>query len=254
MIRAVAAFSTCALTILTMAIACVASPRPTPPRDIIAQIYNPIERNRLAHIRSFILSGSATLGRQHGTVTTYWKAPNKFVIVTKYTDEWESYAGGFDGTKGWVAYPSGVLYNLSPKHEKANDCSGIWLSNPDWFPQRWPTTVRYVGWTYIERAPAIVLDVTFKMCGTDRYTFDAKTLRPIFQNQHPDGRIWLDRRAPAVRGPYDLAFQAFHEVTISGSSVRGSIWYHFVRVNVPLDDSMFECPAVGGRACTPAKM
>jgi outer membrane lipoprotein-sorting protein len=244
------AFVACILTILSLAITCVASPRPTPPREIIAQIYNPVERNRLAHIRSFILSGTATLGQQHGTVTTYWKAPNKFVIVTKYTDERESYAVGFDGNTGWFAYPSGVFFKLSPIHEKANDCSGIWLSNPDWFPQRWPTEVRYAGWTMIQSAPAILLDVSFKMCGTDRYAFDAKTNRPIFQNLRWDGRAWLDRNAPAVRGQYRLTFQAIHLDTVSGSSVRGAIWYHSVRVNVPLDDAMFRCPPVGGRSCT----
>jgi hypothetical protein len=106
----------------------------------------------------------------------------------------------------------------------------------------------------IQSAPAIVLDVTFKMCGTDRYTYDAKTLRPIFQNQHSDGRIWLDRNAPAVRGPYGLTFQAFHLDTVSGSLVRGAIWYRSARVNVPLDDAMFECPNVGGSGCTPVKL
>jgi hypothetical protein len=236
------AFVACILTILSLGITCVASPRPTPPREIIAQIYNPVERNRLAHIRSFILSGTATLGQQHGTVTTYWKAPNKFVIVTKYTDERESYAVGFDGNSGWFAYPSGVFFKLSPIHEKTNDCSGIWLSNSDWFPLRWPTTVRYAGWTMIQSAPAIMLDVTLKICGTDRYAFDAKTFRPIFQNLRWDGRAWLDRNAPAVRGPYGLTFQAIHLDTVSGSLVRGAIWYHSMRVNVPLDDAMFSAP------------
>ena len=110
--------------------------------------------------------------------------------------------------------------------------------------------VRYVGWTMIQNAPAILLDVSFKLCGTDRYAFDAKTLRPIFQNLRWDGRAWLDRNAPAVRGPYGLTFQAIHLDTVSGSSVRGAIWYRSVRVNVPLDDTMFKCPPVGGRSCT----
>jgi hypothetical protein len=246
-IRGVSALIACVIATLTLGTVGGASPRPTPPREIIAKIFNPIERSELGRVKSFILTGTATLGKQHGAVTTYWKAPDKFVIVTKYTDESESYAIGFNGRKGWFAYPSGVLYNLSPKHEKSNDCSGLWLSHPEWFPDRWPTTARYVGWTMIQNEPAILVDVTLKLCGTDRYSYDARTLRPIFQNQDATGRVWLDRNAPTVRGPYGLEFQAFHRVGLSGTSVRGSIWYQSVRVNLPLDDAMFAKPLCWGQ-------
>lgn len=223
------------------------SPRPTPPREIIANIYNTSQRDRLAAIKTIIVTGSTTLGKQHGTVTAYWKAPNKFVIVTKYTDESESYAAGFNGRKGWFAYPSGVIEGIRPEDEASNDCSGIWLSNSDWFPERWPTTVRYAGWTMVQGAPAIVVDVTFKVCGTFRHAYDLKTLREIFDNQHPDGRIFLDRDAPVVHGPDGMSIQAFQENTLRHSSIHGSIWYDSLRVNVPLDDEMFEYPRCWGQ-------
>jgi len=247
--RGAAAFSA-VLAMLVVGAVAFASPIPTPPREIIAKIYNPTQRRNLAAVTSYILSGTERFESKHGTVTTYWKAPNRFVIVTKFSDEALSYAGGFNGHRGWYAHPGGDISLLRPEDEVAVDCSGMWLSNSDWFPQRWPTTVRYVGWTYIQGTPAILVDVTLKTCGKTRYPYDAKTLRPIFQNRRPDGRISNDRNAPVVQGSHGLLFQAFHEVDERGVPYRGSIWYNSIRVNVPLDDAMFEVPRCWGQ-CRP---
>jgi hypothetical protein len=139
-----------ALTIVFAGSAGPAKPRPLTSAEILAAIYNPSHRHQLERIHSFIASGTVLLGKQHGIATTYWKAPDEFVTVTKYSGESGSHAVGFDGRNGWLVYPGGYEFPLGPD-EWYYDCLGIWLSNSDWFPDRWPTAVRYINQSIDDR-------------------------------------------------------------------------------------------------------
>jgi len=219
----------------------LAKPRASTPAEIIAAIYNPAARHRLGLIHSFIASGTVTLGNQRGVISTYWKAPTMSVTVTKYYDESGSYASGFDGRRGWFAYPTGYEYPLGP-HEWMQDCPMIWLSNPDWFPSRWPATKRYANWSMIGGAPALYVEITTAHCGTAGKYFDLKSLREIHIGPLADGTVDWNRNTPLLQGPYGFEFPAFARNVLYGTSVHGVIWYDQLRVNVPLDDAMFQVP------------
>ena len=235
-----------ALLVMGSVDVCAASPRPSTPQEILAKLFTPGERSRLAAVHTFVASGTVSLGKQHGTITTYWKSPNRFITVTKYVDESGSYAAGFDGRKGWFAYPQGVLEGLG-RNEAVNDCPGLWLSNSDLFPQRWPTEVRYAGWRFVQGTPALWVTERLHSCAANSKIFDATTGSRIGLNRLPDGTIGPDRHAPMLHGPYGFVLPAFGRVALHNPPLTGRYLYTSLRVNVPLDDAMFVAPHCFGQ-------
>ncbi len=185
-------------------------------------------------------TGKIDVSGMTGTITTYAKAPDRFLRVA-HLDGAGVARAGYDGSRGWAQQPPGGLRELTGADLEARrrESAFAWeVRLPEVYGD-----CRTIGTGEIAGTPTVIVECTAKDQTRESFHFDAKSalmLRREAKRATPRGEITLRsdftdyREVAGLRVPFSMkSFGGVFDVSIS---------FEEIRFDTEIDDQIFAMP------------